>query len=77
MSIAILCYLAALRASKLMVDKSMKARGEENMHDKPEGLDRELYGHLCPELEWMSDEEKEELLSGEMEREMTEDGMAK
>ena len=76
MPIAILCYLAALRASKLMVDKSVKAGGEK-MRNKPEGLDRELYGHLCPELEWLSDEEKEQLLNGEMGREMTEDGMAK
>ena len=47
------------------------------MRNKLEGLDRELYGHLCPELEWLSDEEKEQLLNGEMGREMIEDGMAK
>ena len=50
------------------------------MHDKdkkPEGLDIELYGHRCPELDWLTAEEKERLMNGEMEKEMTEDGLAK
>ena len=48
-----------------------------SIKNQPENLDQELYGHLCPELEWLTDEEKEQLLSGEMEKGMTEDGLAK
>ena len=50
------------------------------MHDKdnkPEELDIELYGQRCPELAWLTAEEKEQLMNGEMEKEMTEDGLAK
>ena len=53
---------------------------EKNMRkttNQSEDLDTELYGHLCPEVEWLSDAEKEQLLNGDMEKEMTEDGMAK
>jgi hypothetical protein len=42
----------------------------------PEGLDEDLYGHLCPELDWFTKEEMERLLDGEMEKEMTEYGLA-
>jgi hypothetical protein len=45
--------------------------------NKPEGLDIELYGHRCPEVDWLTEEEREQLMNGEMEMEMTEDGLAK
>ncbi|BAL83054.1 hypothetical protein SELR_13460 [Selenomonas ruminantium subsp. lactilytica TAM6421] len=45
--------------------------------NKPEGLDIELYGQRCQELDWLTAEEKERLMNGEREKEMTEDGLAK
>ena len=80
MSIANLCYFTVFKASKLMVDMCGVSMEEKNMRkttNQSEDLDTELYGHLCPEVEWLSDAEKEQLLNGDMEKEMTEDGMAK
>ncbi len=32
-------------------------------NNQPEGLDKELYGHKCPELEWMTAEEIEDIFA--------------
>ena len=37
----------------------------------PEGLDEDLYGHYCPELDWLTKDELDSLLDGDMEKEMT------
>ena len=43
----------------------------------PEGLDEDLYGHLCPELDWLTEEEMEKIMSGNAEKEVSADGLAK
>ncbi len=40
----------------------------------PEGLDEDLYGHFCPELDWLTNEELERLMEGE--KELREYGLA-
>jgi hypothetical protein len=42
----------------------------------PEGLDEDLYGHYCSELDWLTNDELDNLLYGEVEKEVTEYGLA-
>jgi len=43
----------------------------------PEGLDEALYGHFCPELGWLTEEETESIMNGEAEKGVSADGLAK
>ena len=77
---AILCYFMGLLESTLKVDKTKEyiKKGDERMRHGhlalPEGLDEDLYGHLCPEIDWLTNEELERLLDGE--KELREYGLA-
>ncbi|WP_185753708.1 hypothetical protein [Selenomonas sp. AB3002] len=42
----------------------------------PEGLDEDLYGSYCPELDWLTSDELDSLLDGDMEKEMMTYGLA-
>ncbi len=35
----------------------MNEKGNAGEKQQPEGLEKEIYGGSCPELEWMTDEE--------------------
>ena len=43
-----------------MLQKPENYYGHQSVR-KPEGLDIELYGFECPELDWMSEEDKQAL----------------
>ena len=45
--------------------------------NKPEGLDIELYGHRCPEVDWLTEEEREQLMNGEFSRPLNQGSASK